>query len=357
MTAAPPPPPSPADPAAPFLVTGGRPWPARCASRGTSRCRTAPCILGAVADGASTVVRGCPTATTYVVAPAAALRAHGGPGGRAVVSPEGRSHAPPDPTPSTPATRAPPCGLLAGLVAGPGRGPPRLVRRRLAVGPAHGPGGPPPSAHGRRGGRVRGAMPAAAHRPGRGPVGDRLHHAGAERPGEVVRAAGRVGRRGGDGGARGGAHPAPHRGAAHPVRGGRHRGGGCGRLPRRAAPSRAPGTLRARRARRPLAGRILAGGGVRGARQRRDGAACTWGGAARLPGRAQAHGGGRRGGPRHRPRGPGRHRRRHGPVAPAARGHRRPRRRDHGLDEAPALAVAAACALATPCSGTWASCG
>ncbi len=111
--------------------------------------------------------------------------------------------------------------------AGRGRGRAALHhaahRGRVTVEPAHGPGGRAPAADGGHGRGSRGALPPPAHDQRRRPAWHRLHHAHGERPGEVVRAPGRLGRRRRDGGARAGADPAPHRGDAGALRGGRHR--------------------------------------------------------------------------------------------------------------------------------------
>ena len=114
---------------------------------------------------------------------------------------------------STWATRAPPCACWPGWW--PGRpfttrltGDASLSERpmdRVAV---------PLRLMGADGRGPHRALPAPAHHPGRRAARHRLHHADGQRPGEVVRAAGRPRCRGRHRGARAGAHPAPHRGAA-----------------------------------------------------------------------------------------------------------------------------------------------
>ena len=161
--------------------------------------------------------------------------------------------------PSTWATRAPPCACWPGSWPADPAPPSSPATPRCRAGPWTGWRCP----CGSWGRRSKGRASAACRRlriRGGAAAGHRLHHAGGQRPGEVVRAAGRPRRRGRHGGARAGAHPAPHRGAAgsgaariSPRTRTRRRATWCGSARPRCHPSSST-------CRGPLAGRVLGGG-------------------------------------------------------------------------------------------------
>ena len=178
------------------------------------------------------------------------------------------------PGPAPPSRRAPRLREFRDVHAPPG-GPgggvrlgDRVGRRRVALGPAHGPRGRAPRAHGGERGRPRHALPAATARPGWRAARHRLDRQGGQRPGEVGHPSRRALRRGDDDRAGGGDDPHAHRGDA--AGGGRRPDGrALGRGSHCAGPRLVPRAGGADRARRPLRVGLLRGGGVCRARERR----------------------------------------------------------------------------------------
>ncbi len=144
----------------------------------------------------------------------------------------------------------------------------RADRRRVTLGPAHGPRGRAARAHGRHRDGPGRALPAARARPGRHAARHRLDRQGRERAGEVGHPPRRPVGRGDDHCARAGHDARPHRGDADRG-GGRPDGRALGRRPRRRRAGVLAQAGRPDGARRPVGFGLLRRGGVRRPRQRR----------------------------------------------------------------------------------------
>ena len=333
---------------------------ARC--RATSPCRTAPCSWRRWPRGVARC-GGCPTATTWPAPPPPC--APSGPTSTSTGDPCQRGARTGWP-PSRPAARH---GQLGHHHAAPGRAggrpglrPPVLggdaslstrPMDRVAV---------PLRLHGGRRSRAQGerCLPPLTIRGG-ALRGIDYTPPMAERPGEVVRAAGRAAGRGRDRRPRAGAHPPPHRGAAGPLRGAPSSededGDGAHVVRLRPVASSTPFELDVPGDPSQAAFWVVAACIVPGQRRHRASASTSGrDGAGYLDvlARMGADVDEVRG---HRPRRPGRHRRHRGPPRSRCghRGRRPPR--SPASTRSRCWPWRPPAPRATPCSGTWGSCG